>query len=82
MSGPSGGQPAPRHPELPDPDPPHHAGPTPLDYDDQDSVSFNVALNAARQSTDPRIKAQLQNLKKWTRTYRNACQEQRCEPIF
>ena len=41
--------------------------------DEQDSVSFNVALNAARQSTDPRIKAQLQNLKKWTRTYnRNA----------
>ena len=43
--------------------------------DEQGSVSFNVALNAARQSTDPRIKAakaQLQNLKKWTRLYRNA----------
>ena len=35
-------------------------------------TTVNVALNAARQSTDPRIKAQLQNLKKWTRTYRNA----------
>lgn len=43
-----------------------------LSESEQDSVSFNVALNAARQSTDPRIKAQLQNLKKWTRTYRNA----------
>ena len=40
--------------------------------DEQDSVSFNVALNAARQSNDPRVKAQLQNLKKWTRVYRNA----------
>ncbi len=40
--------------------------------DDQDSVSFNAAMNAARQSNDPRIKAQLQTLKKWTRTYRNA----------
>ena len=40
--------------------------------DEQGSVSFNVALNAARQSTDPSIKTQLQNLKKWTRLYRNA----------
>ena len=44
-----------------------------FDSDEEDeSVSFNVALNAARQSTDPRIKAQLQNLKNWTRVYRNA----------
>ena len=31
-----------------------------------------MALNAARQSNDTRIKAQVQTLKKWTRTYQNA----------
>ena len=40
--------------------------------EEEDRVEFDVALNNARQSNDRRVKAQLETLKKWTRTYRNA----------
>ena len=40
----------------------------------EESVAFDVALNAARQSNDRRTRANLQTLKGWSRIHRNAKQ--------